>query len=35
MPELPEVQTQCQDFEQVRAMVLHAIAMVLDEHSAK
>ena len=35
VPELPEVQTQGEDPEQARAMVLDAIAMVLDERRAR
>ncbi len=33
--ELPEVQTQGEDLEQARTMVLDAIAMVLDERRAR
>ncbi|MHB1569987.1 MAG: type II toxin-antitoxin system HicB family antitoxin [Solirubrobacteraceae bacterium] len=35
MSELPEVQTQGEGLEQARAMVLDAIAMVLDERRAR
>ena len=35
VPELPEVQTQGEGLEQARAMVLDAIAMVLDERRAR
>jgi predicted RNase H-like HicB family nuclease len=35
VPELPEVQTQGEDLEQARAMVIDAITMVLDERRAR
>jgi predicted RNase H-like HicB family nuclease len=35
VPEPPEVQTQGEDLEQARSMVLDAIAMVLDERRAR
>ncbi len=35
VPELPEVQTQGEDLEQARSMVLDAISMVLDERRAR
>jgi predicted RNase H-like HicB family nuclease len=35
VPELPEVQTQGEDLEQARAMVLDAIGMVLEERRAR
>jgi predicted RNase H-like HicB family nuclease len=35
VPELPEVQTQGEGLEQARAIVLDAIAMVLDERRAR
>jgi predicted RNase H-like HicB family nuclease len=34
VPELPEVQTQGENLEQARAMVLDAISMVLEERRA-
>ena len=35
VPELPEVQTQGEDLEQARSMVLDAISMVLDGRRAR
>lgn len=35
VPELPEVQTQGEDLEQARSMVLDAISMVLDERRTR
>ena len=35
VPELPEVQTQGEDLEQARAMVMDAISMVLKERRAR
>lgn len=35
VPELPEVQTQGEDLERARSMVLDAISMVLDERRAR
>ena len=35
VPELPEVQTQGEDIEQARAMVLDAISLVLEERRAR
>jgi predicted RNase H-like HicB family nuclease len=35
VPELPEVQTQGEDLEQARVMVLDAISMVLEERRAR
>ena len=35
VPELPEVQTQGEDLQRARAMVLDAISMVLEERRAR
>lgn len=35
VPELPEVQTQGEDLEQARSMVLDAITVVLDERRSR